>query len=490
MKPKFHHQDEPSIFAQSQTGRIGCSLPKWDVPVADATKLIGSKFLRSDALAGLPEVSEPQVMRHFVRLSQLNHSIDTGFYPLGSCTMKYNPKINEEVVGQGGFAKSHPMQPTSCSQGALEIIHQLEKSLCQISGMDAVTLQPAAGAQGEFAALLVMRAYLEDREGKQSKRRKILIPDSAHGTNPASCTLCGFDVVELRSNDRGLVDLEHLESLMTDEVAGLMLTNPNTLGFFEENVHRIADIVHGRGGLLYCDGANLNALLGNIRPGDIGFDLMHINLHKTFTTPHGGGGPGSGPVAVKKHLIPFLPQPRVVRRESRFYLEDVSPKSIGRISPFMGNFGMFVRALCYIQEMGAVGLKAVGDMAVLNANYLREKLKGDFHLPYPTPSMHEVVFSDQTLQALKVSTMDLAKRLLDYGFHPPTVFFPLVVKGALMMEPTETESKETLDQFILTLQTILAEAKEDPEILKQAPHTTKFRRLDETRAARDPKLRF
>jgi len=493
-KPNWNHQDEPLLFERSRPGRMGYSIAKGDVPIADAEKIFGSQNIRKE-IPGLPEVSEPDLFRHYVRLSQLNYSIDTGFYPLGSCTMKYNPKINEEVVRHLGFHQAHPLQPMSVSQGSLEIMDLLEKALAHLSGMDAVTLQPAAGAQGEFTALLMIKKAIQHRkrgeigEGEHSKRNKILIPDSAHGTNPASCTLCGFEVEELKSNDRGLVDLNHLDQLMTDEVAGLMLTNPNTLGFFEEDIEKICSLVHERGGFVYCDGANFNAILGIVRPGDLGFDVMHINLHKTFTTPHGGGGPGSGPVAVKEELIPFLPNPRVVRREARYSLENTAKHSIGRIAPYFGNFGMFVRALCYILEMGPEGLRKVSQLAVLNANYLKEKLKDTYFLPYDSPTMHETVFSDKELfKETGVSTLDIAKRLMDYGFHPPTIYFPLVVKGALMMEPTETESKETLDQFIRAMKEIAQEAKENPDLLKSAPHTTPFGRLDEAKAARSPIL--
>jgi len=489
LKPKWNHQDELLIFERSRSGRIGYSLPQSDVPEVNPEKLLGNQNVRSE-VSGLPEVSEPQLFRHYVRLSQLNHNIDTGFYPLGSCTMKYNPKINEDVARILGFTQAHPLQPTSISQGSLELMDGLEKILAYISGMDAVTLQPAAGAQGEFTSLLMIRRAIEHREGENTKRTKILIPDSAHGTNPASCTLCGFEVVELHSNDRGLVDMTHLDEVMQDDVAALMLTNPNTLGFFEEDIEKICTLVHDRGGFIYCDGANFNAILGIVKPGDLGFDVMHINLHKTFTTPHGGGGPGSGPVAVKESLIPFLPNPRIVRREARYYIENVSDRSIGRIAPFLGNFGMFVRALCYILEMGPIGLRKVSQLAVLNANYLKENLKDTYFLPYHTPTMHETVFSDKNLQETGVTTLDIAKRLMDYGFHPPTIYFPLVVKGALMIEPTETESKETLDQFIQAMKEIAKEAQENPDLSKGAPHTTKFGRMDEARAARNPILRW
>jgi glycine dehydrogenase subunit 2 len=470
---------------------MGYSIPPLDVPEVDPSELLGTAHIRDEkGIEGFPEVSEPEVVRHFVRLSQLNHSIDTGFYPLGSCTMKYNPKINEVLSSLTGFAQAHPLQPGNSSQGCLELMASLEDALAKISGMDAVTLQPAAGAQGEFTSLLMIRKALEVREGSNCKRTKILVPDSAHGTNPASCTLCGFDVVELRSNAKGLVDMKHLKEIMSDEVAGLMLTNPNTLGFFEEDIAEICSLIHQRGGYVYCDGANLNAIMGIVRPGDLGFDVMHINLHKTFTTPHGGGGPGSGPVAVKEELAAYLPNPRIVRRESRYYLENTAKRSIGRIAPFMGNFGMFVRALCYILEMGASGLKKVSELAVLNANYLKKNLRDTFDLPYDAPAMHEVVFSDKKQKEFDVSTMDMAKRLMDYGIHPPTVYFPLIVKGALMIEPTETENKEALDQFIRAMKEIAVEAKENPEALKTAPHTTKFKRMDEARAARNPILRW
>ncbi len=474
---------EPTIFERGAPGREGFSLAQSEVPLHDPAKEIDASLLRSEA-ALLPEVSELDVLRHFTRLSQWNYSIDTGFYPLGSCTMKYNPRVNEEVARMSGWAKLHPHQPQSTLQGALELMYLLQKFLAQISGMDAASLQPAAGAQGEFAGLLMIRAYLQDQG---NARTKVLIPDSAHGTNPASCAACGYEVVTLKSGAQGILTPEVVAQAMDEEVAALMITNPNTLGLFETHMAEIAKIVHDKGGLVYCDGANLNAIVGKARVGDMGVDVLHFNLHKTFTTPHGGGGPGAGPVAVKKILEPYLPNPVVMRREDSFAFDFDRPKSVGRVKAFYGNFGMFVRAYTYIREMGAVGLREVAERAVLNANYLRKKLEKFFHLAYPQTCMHECVFSDKKQSAYGIKTLNIAKRMMDYGYHPPTIYFPLIVAGAMMMEPTETESLQTLDRFIWSMEQIAKECETSPETVKAAPHVPKVRRLDEVKAAREPK---
>ena len=485
--------EEPLLFEISRPGRSGVSLPK------RSDHCEAPQTLRRANPARLPEVSEPEVIRHFTRLSQWNFSIDTNFYPLGSCTMKHNPRVNEEVARYTGFAHVHPYQPDETVQGCLQLMFELERSLAAISGMDAVTLQPAAGAQGELTGILMIRAHLASQG---NPRKKILIPDSAHGTNPATSSMAGYEVVQIRTGKEGFLPASVVANLMNEDVAAIMLTNPNTLGIFEKDIRAIADIVHAKGGLVYGDGANLNALMGKCRPGDMGIDLLQFNLHKTFTTPHGGGGPGSGPVAVKKFLEPFLPLPRIVEKSplhpplqkggtGGFYsLSEDCPDSIGRMKIFYGNFGMLVRAYTYIREMGAEGLTAVTERAVLNANYIRSQLKDTYHLPFETPSMHEVVFSDKKQKDHGVTTMDIAKRLLDYGFHSPTIYFPLVVFGALMIEPTETETRETLDQFCEAMKSIAHEAQTDPQKLKAAPHTAKLRRLDEAKAARELKLRF
>lgn len=472
--------NEELLFEISREGRQGHSLqePVWekDPPAA---------LLRTRP-ARLPQVSEPDVVRHFTRLSQWNFSIDTNFYPLGSCTMKHNPRINEEVSRYAGFAHAHPYQPEETVQGCLQLMVELEKFLAEISGMDAVTLQPAAGAHGELTGILMIRAYFKSRG---EPRSKVLIPDSAHGTNPASCAMGNYQVVPLRTGKDGRVSSEAVREQMKEDVAALMLTNPSTLGLFETQISEIAEIVHSKGGLVYGDGANMNAILGQFRPGDAGVDLIQYNLHKTFTTPHGGGGPGSGPVAVKKILEPYLPVPRIVS-DRKYTLDFNRPKSIGRVRAFYGNFGMHVRAYTYIREMGPEGLRKVSELAVLNANYLRAKLQPYYHLPFDHGILHEVVFSDKKQKETGVTTMDIAKRLIDYGFHPPTIYFPLVVFGALMIEPTETESKETLDQFCEAMFQIAKEAQEKPETVKTAPHQTRLRRLDEAKAARELKLRF
>jgi glycine dehydrogenase subunit 2 len=478
--------DEPLIFERGTEGRHGASLPAADVPRADAKALLGAAY--REAPPPLPEVSEPEAFRHFVRLSQQNFAIDLGMYPLGSCTMKYNPKVNEWAARLSGFARLHPYAPESMLQGALELMYRLERGLAEVCGMDRVSLQPAAGAQGELAGLMMIRAH-HSAEGRSPK--KVLIPDTAHGTNPASCTLNGFEAVSFPGSEAGIVSAEQLAPYIDDGVAAVMITNPNTVGLFESELPRIAQMVHEKGGLVYGDGANLNALMGRARPGDLGIDVMQFNLHKTFTTPHGGGGPGCGPVAYKALLDPYAPTPTVEKSEDgRYYFDYQRPKSVGKLRSFYGNFGMMVRAYTYLREMGAAGLRAATDMAVLNANYLRACLGEDWHVAYDRTCMHEVVISDKQLKATGVTTLDVAKRLLDYGFHPPTVYFPLVVKGAMLIEPTETETKQTLDEFVDALHQIKREAETQPELLKGAPHLTRLRRLDETRAARKPVLRW
>lgn len=485
-KAKGLIQDEPLIFEQGGRGRKGYSLPRWDVEEVKAQKLIPSHLLRKE-LEGFPQLSEVDVVRHFTRLSQWNYGVDSGLYPLGSCTMKYNPKVNEEIARMSGFSNAHPYNPEDLSQGVLKLMYELKGFLAEITGMDDVTLQPAAGAQGELTGLMMIRACLQTRG---EKRKKVLVPDTAHGTNCSTSTIASYQMVEIKSNEAGVIPLEKVAELMDEEVAAVMVTNPNTLGLFEENLGKISEIVHRKGGFVYCDGANLNALMGIVKLGDLGVDVVHINLHKTFSTPHGGGGPGAGPVAVKKGLIPFLPIPVVEKHGETYRLSDHRPQSIGRIKAFYGNFGVLIKAYAYILSMGAEGLRRVSEMAVLNANYLMGRLKDYYHLPYERPCMHECVFTDRFQEKHHVSTLDIAKRLIDYGFHPPTIYFPLVVKGALMMEPTETESKENIDQFIESMIEIAKEAEENPDLLRQAPQRVKVRRLDEVLAARKPRLRW
>ena len=479
-------QNENLIFEKSSPGKAAYKLPPLDVPDIDTSKLLG-KEERKD-LGNLPEVSEIEIIRHFTRLSTWNYAIDLGMYPLGSCTMKYNPRVNEFVSRVEGLANGHPYQPEKISQGALRIIQTLSECLIEITGMDAITLQPAAGAHGELTGLLMTRAY---HQSKGNPRKKVLIPDSAHGTNPATAAMVGYSVENLKSNDRGMVEISALEAQMNEDVAALMLTNPNTLGVFEQEIHKIAQLMHAKGGLLYMDGANMNALVGKVRPGDFGVDVMHLNLHKTFSTPHGGGGPGSGPVAVKQILEPFLPKPVVVTKsDGTLAFEYNRPHSVGRVRAFYGNFGMFIRALAYIFANGPDGLRQTTEDAVLNANYIRKGLEGVYDLPYSTPSMHEVVFSDKIQSKKGVKTMDLAKRLIDYGFHPYTTAFPLIVPGALMIEPTESEPLEELDLFIEAMKSVAQEVEEDPDYVLAAPHHTRVQRLDETQAARKPILRW
>src|SRR6478609_3565431 len=480
---------EPPIFERGAPGRTGASVAKLDVPEVDVQAELGALSRRVPA--GLPEVSEPEAIRHFVRLSQWNFSIDTQFYPLGSCTMKHNPKVNEWAARLDGFANLHPLTPDHLAQGALELMVRLAAILAEIVGLDGVSLQPAAGAQGELTGLMMMRAYFQ-KHGRSP--RKVFIPDSAHGTNPASCALNGFEAVPFASGSAGVVEPATLVAAIEaagGEVAGLMMTNPNTLGLYESAMPKLCALIHERGGLVYGDGANMNAVLGRARPGDAGVDVMQYNLHKTFTTPHGGGGPGAGPVAFKNHLEPFAPSPVIVKADSGYRLDEQRPHSVGRLRSFNGQFGMIVRAYTYIRELGADGLREVSDMAVLNANYVAARLRDHMPLAYETPMLHEAVFTDRVIEAeTTVKTLDIAKRLIDYGFHPPTVYFPLVVRGALMVEPTETETKQTIDAFVAAIECIVKEAEATPELLREAPHLPRVHRLDEARAARKPSLRW
>ena len=479
-------QNEALLFERSSPGKRAWQLPELDVPAVDASVALGAGNVRAE-IPGFPEVSEVEAIRHFTRLSTWNYAIDYGMYPLGSCTMKYNPRINELVARIEGLAWAHPYQPESLAQGAMEVMARLEAALAEITGMDAVTLQPSAGAQGELTGILLIRALLEHRG---NPRRKILIPDSAHGTNPATAAIAGYVVENVKSTDTGVLDLEALARAADPDVAALMVTNPNTLGVFEENIVQAAEILHAKGAMLYMDGANMNALVGIARPGDFGVDVMHLNLHKTFSTPHGGGGPGAGPVAVKKALEPFLPTPRLKRVRGKWAWDFKRKRSIGRVRAFYGNFGVLVRALAYILAHGGPGLRNATVDAVLNAVYIRKQLEPYFDLPYPAPNMHEVVFSDERQAKLGVRTGDLAKRLIDYGFHPYTVSFPLIVHGALMIEPTETEGKLEIDQFIEAMISIAKEVETDPEMVKSAPHSTRTSRVDEVAAARKPVLRW
>ena len=471
--------NEPLLWEKGRRGRNGFSLPRSDVAISP---------LPEDVVGpgpDLPDLSEVDVVRHYTRLSQWNFGVDSGMYPLGSCTMKYNPKINEKMAGMPGFAGAHPLLPDGLAQGALRVMAELERFLTAITGLDAVTLQPAAGAQGELTGMLIFHAY---HQSQGRPRSKIIVPDTAHGTNPASAALCGYRPVPVASGDQGILAADTIAEIMDEDTAGVMITNPNTLGLFEEEIREIADIVHAKGGLVYCDGANMNAVMGIVHMGAMGVDVLHLNLHKTFSTPHGGGGPGGGPVCVRSHLERFLPVPRVIEKAGRYVLSDDFPDSIGRLHAFYGNFGVMLRAYSYIRAMGADHLAEVSQLAVLNANYVKERLKGIFHLPYDRPCMHECVFSDEFQRAQKVTTLDMAKRLMDYGFHPPTIYFPLVVNGAIMIEPTETESKEDLDLFVEACKAIAQEAREAPELLREAPYSTRVRRLDETAAARRPCL--
>jgi glycine dehydrogenase subunit 2 len=477
-------REQPLLFELGAPGRRGCSLPPLDVPAKPINELLPPQMQRQDPLV-LPELSEGELVRHYTALSTRNHGVDSGFYPLGSCTMKYNPKVNEEVARLPGFALLHPCQPPESVQGAMELLYRAGLYLREITGMDQITFQPAAGAHGELTGMMLIRAYHCSRN---DQRKVVLAPDSSHGTNPASAAMAGYEIREVPSDERGLVDLEALRRLLNDEVAALMLTNPNTLGLFEEDILEIAAAVHGVGGLLYYDGANLNAIMGHARPGDMGFDVVHLNLHKTFATPHGGGGPGSGPVGVKEHLAPFLPVPLVEKGTEGYFWKDDLPHTIGKVHGFYGNFGVIVKAYTYMVMMGAAGLRRAAADAVLNANYLMERLKNSYALPYDRRCKHEFVISAREQKKRGVSAGDIAKALLDYGFHPPTVYFPLIVEEALMIEPTETESRETLDRFAEALEEIARLAAEDPASVLAAPHTTPVSRLDEVSAARRPRV--
>jgi len=475
------------IFEKTHEGRRGYSIPAQDVPSTPVERSVPAELVRRE-IAGFPEVSENNLVRHYTRLSTWNYGVDTGMYPLGSCTMKYNPKVNEAAARLGGFGGLHPLAPECAAQGALRIMHELQELLGEITGLPSVTLQPAAGAHGELTGMMMIRKRLEDRDGRA--RSLVLIPDSAHGTNPSSAHFCGYEVREIRSGDRGNLSTDALAEAMTGDVAALMLTNPNTLGMFEDEIVKAAAIVHAKGGLVYCDGANMNALVGKARPGDFGMDVMHLNLHKTFSTPHGGGGPGSGPVVAVREMQPHLPAPVVVKAGDRFRLDFDRPKSIGRVKAFHGNFGMLVRAYAYIRALGPDGLRATAENAVLNANYARVRLRERYEVPYDRVNMHEVILSDHRQNAHGVTTLDIAKRLIDYGFHPPTIYFPLVVHGAIMVEPTESEGVDELDRFVDAMFAIADEAERDPELLKRAPVTTRRSRFDEAAAARKPILRW
>ena len=480
-------KSSPLIFERSRAGRYAYSLPQSDIKTDSVESILDDKFIRKNK-AEFPEVAELDLVRHYTELSNKNFGVDSGFYPLGSCTMKYNPKINEKVARIPGFAESHPLQEEDQVQGSLEVVYSLQEELKEITGMDEVTLQPAAGAHGEWTALMIFKAYhLDNGEGH---RDEVIVPDSAHGTNPASASFAGFKAVTVKSNERGEVDIEDLKRVVNENTAAIMLTNPNTLGIFEKNIMEIREIVHEAGGLLYYDGANLNAIMDKVRPGDMGFDAVHLNLHKTFTGPHGGGGPGSGPVGVKKELASYLPKPMVIKDGDTFKYDNDIKNSIGRVKPFYGNFGIYLRAYTYIRTMGAEGLREVSEAAVLNANYIKASLKDHYEIPYEQYCKHEFVLSGSKQKEHGVRTLDMAKRLLDFGVHPPTIYFPLNVEEGMMIEPTETESKETLDYFIDAMIQIAEEAKNDPDKVLEAPHSTIIDRLDETTAARKPVLKF
>lgn len=478
---------EKLIFELSKPGRKAYNLPTLDVEDKNINNFIPEEFL-SDTELNFPELSEVDVIRHYTNLSNKNYGLDTGFYPLGSCTMKYNPKINEDTARYHGFANVHPYQMEGCIQGSLQLMYELDKSLAEIAGMDKMSLQPAAGAHGELAGIMVIKAYHE--KNGDFKRDKIIVPDSAHGTNPATAAMAGYKIIEVKSTKEGLVDLEALKAVVGDDTAGLMLTNPNTLGIFDKNICEIAKIVHDAGGQLYYDGANANAILGHARPGDMGFDVVHFNIHKTFSTPHGGGGPGSGPIGVKKHLVEFLPVPLVEKDEDRYYLDYNLPNTIGKVKDFYGHFSILVRAYTYILTMGSDGLKKASEIAVLNANYMANKLKDYYDLPIDTLFKHEFVLGGLKDTLSEVTTLDIAKRLLDHGYHPPTVYLPLIINQAIMIEPTETESKETMDEFIQAMISISKEASENPQKVKDAPLNTIVSRPDETQAARNPVLKY
>jgi glycine dehydrogenase subunit 2 len=471
--------NEPLLWEKGKKGRVGISLPRPDVPEAAP---LGDQW--AGPAPDFPDLGEVDVVRHYTRLSQWNFGVDSGMYPLGSCTMKYNPKINERMAALPGLADVHPLLPEEYVQGPLRLMYELQNLLTEVTGMDAISVQPTAGAHGELAGMLVIHAY---HRSNGEKRSRIIVPDTAHGTNPASAALCGMEPLGIQSNDQGILPVEAVAAVMDESVAGIMVTNPNTLGLFEENFQKIAQVVHSKGGLVYCDGANMNAIMGIAHLGRLGVDVMHLNLHKTFSTPHGGGGPGSGPVLVRKHLEKFLPVPRIVKDGDRYRLSDDFPDSIGRLHAFYGNFGVMIKAYSYIMTLGK-DLKKASQVAVLNANYIKEQLKSVLHLAYDRPCMHECVFSDKNQKDQKITTLDMVKRLMDYGFHPPTIYFPLVVHGAIMIEPTETECKEDIDVFIEAFKSVVREALEDPEALHRAPSRSKVRRLDETAAARKPCL--
>ena len=484
--------NEALIFDRSKPGRVGYRLPALDVEETPIEEIIPAEKLRADDLEGFPEVSEVDVVRHFTRMSTWNYAIDLGMYPLGSCTMKYNSRLNEKVARIAGFAGLHPYAPEAAAQGALEVIYELQQDLAEITGLPGISLQPAAGAQGEMTGVMIMRAFIDERDGAaSSERRCMLIPDSAHGTNPASANLAGFDVKTVRSTAEGFTDLDHLRELCAQGgVAGLMLTNPNTVGLFEKNIRAICDIIHSAGGLVYMDGANMNALVGVARPGDMGVDVIHLNLHKTFSTPHGGGGPGCGPCCCTAELQKFLPVPRVVKDGDTFKCDFNYPASIGRVKAFNGNYGMMLRALAYIRTHGPDGLLEATQAAVLNARYIAHGLENEFDRPFAADPMHEVVFTDKRQSRKGAHTLDIAKRLIDYGFHPMTIYFPLIVQGAMLIEPTESVGHQELDSFIEAMRAIAEEAITDPELLLNAPHTTRIGRLDEATAARKPVLRW
>ena len=477
---------EPLIRDYGSPGRKGYSLPELDIPAGELSDYLDQSLIREKP-AGLPEVSEVDVVRHFTSLSQMNYGVDSGIYPLGSCTMKYNPKINEDIVRLEKLSQLHPYQEEEQVQGSLEMLYELKEYLAEISGMDQVSLQPASGAHGELTGLMIIKKYFEE---KGEHRTKVIVSDSAHGTNPASAAMAGFQVVEIESNQKGMIDLAALREAVDQEVAALMLTNPNTLGIFEKDILEIAEIVHQAGGLLYYDGANMNAIMGYVRPGDMNFDVLHFNLHKTFSTPHGGGGPGAGPVGVKEFLSPYLPAPVLSKDQDRYYWDYNRPLSLGKVHAFYGNYGVMLKAYAYIRALGASGLKEATEHAVLNANYMKARLKDQFELPYQENSLHEFVLSGIRQKEKGVSTLNIAKRLLDYQQYAPTIYFPLVVKEALMIEPTETENIKTLDKFVETMKNISREIEEKPQLVKNAPHHTPVRKLDDVAAARNPDLRW
>ncbi len=480
-------QEMALIFETSKPGRLGLDLPALDIPAQGLSSLLPSEYLRTED-AQLPELSQLEVMRHYTRLSNRNFGVDSGFYPLGSCTMKYNPKVNEDVARLPGFALIHPLQEADSVQGAMQVLYEAERCLAEVAGMDAMSMQPVAGAHGELTGIKTINAY--HRANGDTKRNKVIVPDSAHGTNPATAAMCGLEIVEIKSEADGSVNLEALRAAVGEDTAALMLTNPSTLGLFEKNIKEVAQIVHDAGGLLYYDGANMNAIMGVARPGDMGFDVIHYNLHKTFSTPHGGGGPGSGPIGVKKALIPYLPTPRVVLQDGKYAWQDNPTHSLGKVHSFNGNFGITLRAYAYILTMGAKGLRTSSEDAVLNANYCKKQLEEAFDSPFDRFCMHECILTSKKQRANGIHTLDIAKRLLDYGYHPPTIYFPLIVEEAIMIEPTETESKETLDGFIAAMKAIAKEAAENPQLVLQAPLNTVVTRLDETAAARKPVVKW